>query len=539
MRLGSILNCVLCTLTVAIALAGAAPPPPATDPALAAQVAAMLLKLNSEDFRIRDAASTAVEGLPAEALPLIEAALASGELSPEVSVRLDAKVSLLKRKAAATAYENSIRQELEWNRTTALTAYDQGGHTNPKWDAAAREALVLQTRPRIDLNRSPRDDARIAAALQKAIDLGCDDPFLLYLRALRSRALPGYEPRKAYEMIDHAAAGVIAGHYPAFRKMMAAARTAEAIVAIEPAPFSIATKRELAMNLDFALAEMPDAVREGAPRALMYDAAAALYSCYAVLFDNAEKGMTRVETALRAAMPKTNLPFILAADFYLARAEAVRNDLDPPSVRTEPANKAKVLAELDAKSTAAIDAALAIDPQDPVALIDKLRHLTYTQASREEFEPWFEKSMAAYPNNLRACQIKRIFLARINPGGQEATEFARQCLAGANWSSRIPLIIVDLHTGNSRFDSPEEYFARSDVWNDVQAAEEGYLKLYPRALFDRTNYAMVACYARRWDIAKAQFDLLGEDGVHSVFRGKQTYDYYRRKAELLAAAAPK
>jgi hypothetical protein len=537
MRLGSIQNCMVCALTLSIAFAAA--PPAATNPALAAQVAALLVKLNSDDFRIRDAASTAVEGLSAEALPLIEEALASGELSPEVSLRLDAKVSLLKRKAVATAYENSIRQELEWNRATALAAYDQGGHTNLKWDAAAREAIVLQARPRFDPNRSPRDDARIAAALQKAIDLGCDDPFLNYLQANRFRAVPGHDPRKAHEMTNRAAAGVISGHYPAFRKLMAAARSAETLAAAEPPPLSIATKRELTLLLDYALAEMPDAVREGAPRALMYDAAAALFPRYALLFGDAQKGLERVETALRAATPRTNLASILAADFYLARAEAVRSDLDAPSVRTKPADKAKVLEELDAKATAAIDAALAIDPQDPVALIDKLRHLAYVRAPREDFEPWFEKSMAAYPNNLRACQIKRLFLSRANPDGQEAIDFARQCLAGGNWSSRIPLIVVDVHTGNSRFDNPEEYFSRTDVWNDIQAAEEGYLKRYPKALFDRTNYAMMACYAGQWDIAKAQFDLLGEDGVHSVFRGKQTYDYYRKRADRLAAANPR
>src|SRR5260221_6517387 len=93
-----------------------------------------------------------------------------------------------------------------------------------------------------------------------------------------------FKQKTAYEMIDHAAAGVISGHYPAFRKMMAAARTAEALLAVEPAPFAIAVKRELAMDLDYALAEMPDAAREGAPRALMYDAAATLYSSYAVLY---------------------------------------------------------------------------------------------------------------------------------------------------------------------------------------------------------------------------------------------------------------
>src|SRR5438093_1216989 len=88
----------------------------------------------------------------------------------------------------------------------------------PPISPAAREAIVLQVRPRFDPSRSPTDDARIDAAIRKAIDLGCNDSFLLYVQANRYRQIPRSDPRKAREMMDAAAGGVLAGNYPAVRK---------------------------------------------------------------------------------------------------------------------------------------------------------------------------------------------------------------------------------------------------------------------------------------------------------------------------------
>jgi hypothetical protein len=520
-----------CALTRACLGAG---PAEKIDPALAARVTALLRDLNSDNFATRDAASTKLDALPGEALPLIEEALSTGELSPEVSLRLDAKVSLLRRKAAATAYEKSLQRELEWSRTTALAAYDNGGHTNPEWDAAAREAIVLQVRPRFDPNRSSKDDARISAAIEKAIDLGCDDPFVLYIHANRYRLTLGHDPQRAFEMMNRAAGGVLAGNYPPFRKLMAAARRAETRCAVEPDRLTIAARRELEQDLQTALSLFPDAAKDGTPRPFLHEAAMALHPAFTRLLQDHDKAFEKVYAALKSATPDSNVADIFAADIHLARTDVIRNDREFRGHRLLPAEKGKLIDELNAKAKAAVDAALAIDPQDPIALIDMLRLLTYTNVHRDEFEKWFEKSMAVYPNNLRACQIKRSYLERGDSSHEQAIEFGRQCLEGGNWSARIPLIIVDVHLNIARFDRPEEHLSKDDVWNDVKAAEEGYLKRYPNAVYDRTNYAKVASHSGHWDVAKAQFDLLGDNGVYSVFRGKQTYDYYRNKANRLA-----
>src|SRR6476661_4155454 len=100
------------------------------DPALARRVATLIGQLDAADYKAREAATAAVEDLPAEALPLVEAVLSTGALSPEVSIRLGMKVDVLRRKS--TAYDRELRREFDWNRADTLAVYDGGGHTNPK-----------------------------------------------------------------------------------------------------------------------------------------------------------------------------------------------------------------------------------------------------------------------------------------------------------------------------------------------------------------------------------------------------------------------
>src|SRR4051812_777504 len=194
----------LALLLTLIAPAIAAPPstdPPAApiDPALSKQVRGLLLRLESGDYQEHEQATLAIEKLPASALPLIERALASGALSPEVSVRLADRVSTLQRKVASTKYKDMLRVNFLWDRQSYLDGYEKGGHTNPKWDAAAREAIVLHVRPRRDPNLSPRDSRRIIAAMKAATDLGCDDPLIrmhYWLRKLTTeKPVPGVDVR--------------------------------------------------------------------------------------------------------------------------------------------------------------------------------------------------------------------------------------------------------------------------------------------------------------------------------------------------------
>jgi hypothetical protein len=469
---------------------------------------------------------------------MLESALAAGNLSPEVGLTLGMKVDQLRRKA--TSYDLERKREYEWNRADALAAYDGGGHTNPKWDAAAREALTLHVRPRVDPNRSPKDDGRILEALRKAVELGCDDAFVLYAYAVRYRGAADHDPARAAELLDRATEGLLAGKYTAFRRMMALARRAALTIEREGRPMSPGGRRDAGRDLERALALLPEAAAQTPPRGLVYDAGNLIYGGYKGVLDDPEAAFAKVHPVLRSATEGKNVAAVLEADFHLAAADSLRTGTDDFARRFKGKEQQEAaLARHRAAARAAIEAAIAIDPADPVAVTEMLRYLENVGADAEQYDKWFARAMEADPNNLRACQLKRRYLERQGGGDDAALEFARQCLATANWSSRIPFVVIDVHANVARFDRPGEHFARPDVWADVRACYEGYLQRYPNAVVDRSRYAQYACWAEQWAVAKEQFDKLGDDAVYTAFRGKQTYEYYRGKAARLAGQAAK
>jgi hypothetical protein len=71
---------------------------------------------------------------------------------------------------------------LKWNLATLTNNYQSVGHTNPKWDPDALEALREFARSKT----ASDDEARVltdlaAGAAESAVSAGCDDPMVRYL----------------------------------------------------------------------------------------------------------------------------------------------------------------------------------------------------------------------------------------------------------------------------------------------------------------------------------------------------------------------
>jgi hypothetical protein len=514
--------------------ARAADAPPARPvPALARQVRAILSRLASGDYKDRERATLEAEALPAAALPLIEDALASGALSPEVALRLADKVSALQRKVASTKYEDMLRGMYLWDRQSLLDAYDRGGHADPKWDAAAHEAIVLHVRPRRDPNISPKDQRRIIDAFKKAIDLGCDDPLLLYhywQRKLTSeKPVPGVNVLTKIEPIRKACEGVVAGNYPPVHRMEAAMRLAEESIMYHR--YTPELGKRVNENIEIALAQVEPAIKAGAPRHLLMGMLAPIEKLVHTMERNkGTEGHARMMKAVRVSAKGTAIPAFLDADFYIWRGYFLRNHPDYRTPGPKQEQVKTLLAEVVQQCKAAVDECLVAAPDDPDAINRMLRYLCMIAGPRAEFDKWFEKTTTIYPNDLPAYQVKLGYI-RENGTAEEQLAFGRECLAKGNWPSRIPLILVDVHaTLASDSGDPQ-------VWEDLTAAFEGYLKRFPDAHRDRTAYLVSACLGNHWLVAKAQFDKLGDDLVWNLFDSQARIDECRRKANEAAAAA--
>jgi hypothetical protein len=89
--------------------------------------------------------------------------------------------------SSKTAKEKEKR--FEWNKRTIVGDYERVGKRSPKWDEPALKSLNSFVKMRsYGTNSVPNQTKEIAEPCQQAIDAGCDDVLVRYLR--RDSRLP-------------------------------------------------------------------------------------------------------------------------------------------------------------------------------------------------------------------------------------------------------------------------------------------------------------------------------------------------------------
>ena len=91
--------------------------------------------------------------------------------------------------------EKRRRDWLEWNRQTLSGAYDKVGKKNPKWDKFAHEAMEHAARMFSLQLDPPVRMGQIYHPAKAAVDVGCDDPLVVYLlnRSAQGTNYPGHD----------------------------------------------------------------------------------------------------------------------------------------------------------------------------------------------------------------------------------------------------------------------------------------------------------------------------------------------------------
>jgi hypothetical protein len=143
------------------------------------------------------------------------------------------------------------------------------------------------------------------------------------------------------------------------------------------------------------------------------------------------------------------------------------------------------------------------------------------------------------PDSRDAYLRKLAFLSPTWYGSdEESIAFGRECLATGNWRAGIPQLLLTAHrSAAERSGDRKAYYEQPRVWEDVSSVYEGQLANFPEDAKARNEYAMAAARCGKWDVVRAQFELLGDRVNPDSFGGKTTLDYYRRKAVRLGGAA--
>jgi hypothetical protein len=500
---------------------------PAADPALVATFEAIALRLGSDSPQIRDAASEELESLPPEALPLIEKAIAEGDYFPEIERRLSAKVSLLRHRSVATAFQRQQLQAARWVRDDALASYSAGRHTNPKWDGLAQTAITLAVSRSSPSGRTVREKARLLKTFAEVERSGCDDPFILFLSQCIAIENGDISNAEAFQKIGPLTDRVLSGPYSAHVKLVALSYRARRRVEAETNRLSPASRDAIRLDLSGAELELAATLKiPGYPALLAADAAAQLLQLRFQTSEEPTETAARLSEMLHDAYPHAATSFTFAARAHLHAAELGRNAQLDLNQRNARASHLKQAAEL-------LDAGYRADPSDPAPATLMLRLANIQGMNGGEADWWFAEAMKANPGNFAACSYRLQYFVRY-ASMEKAIDFARQCRAGGDWHSRIPFILVDAHlmAGNySRSDTMNEYVAADGPWNDIADVYENYLRRYPDAAWDRSMYANFAARTHHWEIARQQLAMLGDAAIIDCFNGPDDFAYLKRKVE--------
>ncbi len=419
--------------------------------------------------------------------------------------------------------------EQAWRKRTSIEAYEKVGRKNPKWDASAREAL---TRALAVWNGDPAvTEEAVLESARKAVAAGCDDPLILYVAASMTARIRYGDPEELSKQYANVVRDLGASAYHPLRKSAACLGALNFELALHPKP---TPEQQTGMRVlfDSAAALIPEFTRTDPPAP--GDAAgylADLVKNGKFIAGDRKEVLDRVLEAAGKAWP--NEPYIslvVKGATYIDYAWDARGIGLANTVKDE---GWKLMQERLEVADDALERAWAMDHAEPSAPTQMIGVELGQGKGRDVMERWWQRAMDADPDNVQACRSKRYYLEPKWYGSpEEMLKFGRQCLAGGNWKAGIPFVLINAHdslihvTGHK----PEVYLADPAVWKDIQTVFETYLKKYPKAILERTQYASWACSAGRWDVAHSQFKILGDTPRLSVFRDQATYDQYRKTA---------
>jgi hypothetical protein len=432
-------------------------------------------------------------------------------------------------------------KRLRWELATTLGEYDRIGKKDVRWNEAVRNALVQNAY--LIAGDSDADDRReeIKAAFEKALAAGCTDPLVTYF-ALRLGSHPPHA--SAAELADRFAtieAELQDSQYPAIRKCYASLRAAEqAWKAIKLSPGSDSQK--------FANSMLPLLHRAATQfLVLLQDASANRGSIYTLsenaLFDFAREapcGRNQVFEPVAEFFEKNSSTRIannpgyglIEGDFWTQYAWDARSS----NWSTEVTDHGwELFAQRLHKAEQVLENAWAKDPHDPHIAIEMMTVELGQGKSRDRLETWFRRAMNADPDSCTACQKKLLYLAPKWYGSEaEVLAFGRQCLATANWASRIPFVVLTAHIDLAEMsDAPIRYWTGAEVWADVQQLYGGFLAGNPNSVYDLSGYALYACRAEQWKLANELFAVLGDKPDLRAL--KCTMEEYRQMRRIAAA----
>ncbi|MEE8525517.1 MAG: hypothetical protein V3T72_16395 [Thermoanaerobaculia bacterium] len=430
-----------------------------------------------------------------------------------------------------------IDRDRLWFDRHLASAYELGGHRDPKWDADALAALsALAAAWSGDPQRSGNEQERAWQAAEKAVRSGCGDPLVRAVRARMYSLTVNESTAEAVRMHRDAVRAMAASDYAPVLVATAHLRAAEVMIADAMAGGS-ADARDVVRQLEAAKALLPAVAADfKVPSKVVIGLVEGILEAGRQLgADRQQEAAPILELFAKARDWQDALVPLLRASFLVAYAwDARGNESGAETTSTRHRVFAARMEEADKELAQAV----ALDPLSPSIAPLMLAVELGQGRGRPRMESWFAYGVAVDPGTVDVYMAKLHYLEPSWYGSAAAMlDFGRQCVAAGEWALKQPLVLGGAHfeLAYQLADDMADYFAgNGEACADVRHAYEPFLERFPDAAYERSAYALMLYHCGDYTGADRHFRTLGGDGRVGPFDSRAHYESVRIDAAARA-----
>lgn len=433
---------------------------------------------------------------------------------------------------ATTSPAEKRNQSLQFFRRLLVEDYDRYGRRDAKWDADAR--AVLEALARIlawDFRPDGDEFDEISSRAGRLRENHCTDPAVLFATARTyqffNRRYEDYAPiyTEAAKRIEET------GYHPLLKCTIG---FTGAMVRARDRTDTTLSRREARRMVTASMESLSRLLNDPAVTVEQIldiydqigDASRFVERDRAIVV---ERALPLLEQSERF---KPLLPIARAKFLYVYSLDAQRTT--PATAETTEQAKQRLA---DAIKTG--EQAWAKNPSNVHVAVAMMRISAASDQLRSSLPSWFERARTLEPLDYA---VHAAYLSCLEPQWQGNIKamiaFGRECLRKGDWESGIPMLLVEAHIRAASYDtqgqprelSPDYFTTDPQIWQDVRAVYETFLKSNPDSLYHRSRFAQIACWCKEWDAAREQFTAMGDSFSLSWFRSRQNYETYRNQS---------
>ena len=414
----------------------------------------------------------------------------------------------------------------DWAKRTNSAAYDKLAPKDGKGDAAARRAMASADRKSAASFHDLNSEVEMAIAAREAVEDGCTDPLIAYLRVRWSAHSEPMTPEDRNPLFVQTAWAIHASKYPAVRR---AHPLANAAMAVKAAPDSIPeARKEIRRLLDACCALLPTILKDPNPTAQeeALGLCTPLVAGYMFLKGDRQDAFRTIDAVLEKGKAPKAFRLLLEGKVSINYAWDARGNGVASTVTPE---DWKLFKERLETAETTLEEAWKLDPTSPLAAGAMITVALGLGYPREQMEVWFRRALQADPDNQAACLHKLLYLQpKWHGSAEEMLEFARECVRTKNTAAEFTLLLPFAHRTLSRYQrNPLLYYENPIVWQDIHPAYEMDLKERPDCRVIRSMYAKEAYDCAQVLVAHKQFLLLGDRPYLPQFTDEADYKHKR------------